>query len=393
VPPVLGSRPDLRNALANVVFNAVDALPLGGTITFRSRVEGDHVLLQVSDSGTGMPEEVRRRCLEPFFTTKPEHGTGLGLAIVRDTVRQHHGLLDLWSVAGEGTTVSIRLPAAPRAAEPAHEPVVAIGAIPPLRILVVDDEPLVRRLLADYLAIDGHAVETATNGRHALDRFRAGRYDLVVTDRAMPEMGGDELAAAIRRLSFDEPVIMLTGFGDLMLAADERPLGVDLVLSKPVTPAALRQAVARVAPAALREAEKPAWQRGPSSYVMVVDDDPWICDVLKTALEAAGYEVAVAVDGLQALEMVEERLPAVIVLDMMMPNMDGGTFADELRRRGLRERVPLIVVTAASQVRRRVEHIGAEVYLSKPFALPTLLDAVARLAGSDEPVASGAARR
>ena len=389
VPPILGSRCDVRDVLTNLVFNAVDAMPKGGTITIRTRADGDHVLLEVRDSGIGMPESVRERCLEPFFSTKGGQGTGLGLALVRETVRRHHGLLDLRSAPGEGTTVSIRFPATGwvGGSESESAPEEDVDGPPPLRILVVDDEPLVRRMLTEYLTLDGHSVETATNGRHALDKFRAGRYDLVIADRAMPEMNGDQLASAIRQLAFDEPFIMLTGFADLMQASAERPLGVDLVLGKPLTRAALRRAVAEVAPAELREAQKSAWERGPGKTVLIVDDDHWIRDLLQMALEAEGYEVAVAEDGLEALDRITALRPAVIVLDMMMPRMDGGRFAEELRRRGIRDRVPLLVITADAQGRYRAKNLGADAYLAKPFALPELLDEVARLATAPSQVA------
>ncbi|MGH7279140.1 MAG: response regulator, partial [Candidatus Rokuibacteriota bacterium] len=114
-----------------------------------------------------------------------------------------------------------------------------------LRVLVVEDEPMVRKAIIDLLAIDGHRVDSAVNGLEGLEKFRTHAFDLVVTDRAMPEMGGDQLAAAIRSLTPDKPVIMLTGFGDLMAARGERPAGVDVVVPKPVTASELQRAMAQ----------------------------------------------------------------------------------------------------------------------------------------------------
>ena len=116
----------------------------------------------------------------------------------------------------------------------------------PLHILLVDDDPLVRKSVVAQLNTQAHVVETASNGREGLDRFASGRFDLVVTDRAMPEMGGDQLAATIERSAPETPVIMLTGFGDLMSAKGEHPVGVDSVVSKPVTLDALTQAILKV---------------------------------------------------------------------------------------------------------------------------------------------------
>jgi signal transduction histidine kinase len=246
LPPVAGNAADLREALTNLVFNAVDAMPDGGTITITMRVDDEAVRLGVWDTGLGMTEEVRLRCLEPFFTTKGEHGTGLGLGLVYGIVQRHLGALEIESAPGAGTTVWIRLPIWNPDASVAKRPA-ALDPVRPLRVLVVEDEPLIRTALIEYLSLDGHTVETATNGRAGLAQFRAGTFDLVLTDRALPEMSGDHLAAAIKQLSPAMPVIMVTGFGDLMTQHGERPAGIDLVVSKPVTITALRNAIAQVA--------------------------------------------------------------------------------------------------------------------------------------------------
>ncbi|MEO6323145.1 MAG: ATP-binding protein [Thermoanaerobaculia bacterium] len=247
-PPVPGDESELRDILTNLIFNAVDAMPEGGTLEVSTHLEGQTVVLQVRDSGVGMTEEVRKSCLEPFFTTKGESGTGLGLAMVYGTLSRHDGTIDIRSVAGRGTTVIVHLPVytCDRGPNRNRLPVVEKPLPPILKVLVVEDLPDVRALLVQYLVGDGHQVELASNGRVALDLFKAGSFDLVITDRAMPEMNGDQLTSAIKGIAPKEPVIMLTGFGDFMSAAD-RPEGVDHVLSKPVTLEALREALARVA--------------------------------------------------------------------------------------------------------------------------------------------------
>lgn len=251
VPPIEGSPSELRDALVNLILNATDAMPAGGTITLRARrVTSDsgaeESLVEVADTGAGMSQEVRRRCLEPFFTTKGDQGTGLGLSIVHGTLRRHGGTLEIDTVVGQGTTMRLRLPVR-RAVPP--EPALPTPARPParrsLRILVVDDEPMMRQVVTRFLEIDEHGVELAGNGREALARLQSlAPFDLVITDRAMPEMGGDELAAMVKVLTPGTPVLMLTGFADLMAAADQRPEGVDLVIGKPTTLARLRVAIA-----------------------------------------------------------------------------------------------------------------------------------------------------
>ena len=112
VPVIMGDAARLRDAITNLIFNAVDAMPEGGTLTLRTRVKDKNVLLEVSDTGLGMTDEVRRSCFEPFFTTKSQHGTGLGLAMVFGIVQHHSGTIDIASKPGKGTTFTLRLPAA-----------------------------------------------------------------------------------------------------------------------------------------------------------------------------------------------------------------------------------------------------------------------------------------
>ncbi len=244
VPTIAGNEGELREALVNLIFNAVDAIHRRGLITVKTEVQGRWVVLTVSDDGIGMTEEVRARCLEPFFTTRGDQGTGLGLGSVYGTVQRHDGDVDIQSEPGRGTSVSISLPLE-RMQKPPQAPKPPAQAAEPLRILVVEDEPLVREVLGVYLNEDKHNITLATNGREGLEAFSRGDFDLVLTDRAMPEMNGDELAAEIKKLKPAQPVILLTGFGDLMSDEGEQPAGVDLVVSKPFTLNTLRGAIAR----------------------------------------------------------------------------------------------------------------------------------------------------
>jgi CheY-like chemotaxis protein len=191
-----------------------------------------------------MTEDVRRRCLEPFFSTKGERGTGLGLPMVYGIVKRHRGTLDVESTVGVGTTFIVQLPAdTTQTREVATRTAVPKG---PLHVLVVDDEPIARDVLTEYLTGDGHTAETAVNGRDGFEKFKAGRFAIVITDRAMPEVGGDQLAAMVKEASPNTPVVLLTGFGDLMNAAGEKPDGVDLVVKKPIRLATLREVLAKM---------------------------------------------------------------------------------------------------------------------------------------------------
>lgn len=244
VPFISGDPPELREALTNLIFNAVDAMPEGGAIRLRTRAAGGGTVLEVSDTGIGMSEEVRQRCLEPFFTTKGERGTGLGLAMVYGILQRHGASVAIESASGQGTKFIFEFPAAPTPDSASAAPL-AVMLDEPLSILVVDDQEVLRDIIGQYLQQDWHVVETAGSGAEALEKFRAGHFDVVITDQAMPQMNGDQLIAAIRELAPAQRILMLTGFG----APDDAsasPMGADLVVAKPVSKEALRLAVARL---------------------------------------------------------------------------------------------------------------------------------------------------
>jgi signal transduction histidine kinase len=247
-PTVSANEAQLRDMLINLIFNAVDAMPSGGSLSLNTWHEGGQVVLQVDDTGTGMTEEVRRRCLEPWFTTKGDQGTGLGLAMVYGIVQRHGGVIDIKSKLGKGTSFTIGLPALTATAAPQVEPE-AWSKLQPLRVLVVDDDPQVREVVVDYLAMDGHRVETAASGREGLEKFLGGQFELAVVDLAIPELNGAQLATIFKQLTPSMRIISLTGFGDML----DKAGGADLVLGKPVTLQDLRQAVARVVLAASPE--------------------------------------------------------------------------------------------------------------------------------------------
>jgi signal transduction histidine kinase len=247
VPPVLGNEPQLREAITNLMFNAVDAMPTGGRITIATSSNDGTVSIAVRDTGLGMTEHVKRHCLEPFFTTKGDRGgSGLGLGMVHGIARRHRGTFDIDSAVGIGTTMTLTFPAAEAAVATAHPISRPVSA--GLRVLVVDDMPTARELLRDLLVADGHHVTMSPNGVDALSCLGRWDYDLVLTDRSMPLMTGEKLAAAIKQSEKPLPVVMLTGVGQMMIESSERPFGVELVLPKPVTRETLRTALATLCP-------------------------------------------------------------------------------------------------------------------------------------------------
>jgi signal transduction histidine kinase/ActR/RegA family two-component response regulator len=251
LPTVLGIESEIREALTNLVLNAVDAMPEGGVITLRTRVIGSGVTIEVADTGTGMDEATRQRCLEPFFSTKGERGTGLGLAMVYGVVQRHDASIDIETAPGRGTTMRVGFPlrqpavTAPGAGAAASQPPA------PLRVLYVDDEPKLRELMKEILGSDGHTVEVADGGQAGLQAFSAARgagrpFDVVITDLGMPYVDGRAVARAVKGESPATPVILLTGWGT-WVGSEENPVPeIDVRLSKPPKIAELQAALACV---------------------------------------------------------------------------------------------------------------------------------------------------
>lgn len=243
--PILAAPAELREVLTNLIFNAVDAMPRGGQLLFRTSGCGDRVRLDISDTGIGMSEETREKCFEPFFTTKGQHGSGLGLAMSYGIIRRHGGSIEINSKVNQGTTFTIYLPAFDEVSEAVYLQPEA-QTMQSLHVLVVDDHPIIRDIVSAYLAEDRHIVATAGNAREALEKFQRDRFDLVITDHAMPETNGQELAASIKHIQPHEPIILLTGFADLVNQTNPQSSDIDLVLSKPARLDDLRKAIFEV---------------------------------------------------------------------------------------------------------------------------------------------------
>ncbi len=246
VPTLSGNESEVREVLTNLIFNAVDAMPKGGTITLKTSAKDGQAVLAVSDTGMGMTEEVRQRCLEPFFTTKGDRGTGLGLAMVYGIIRRHKGTIDIQSEPGKGTTFAIGFPIEGDRKREASHAVESQTSSRRLRILAVDDDPITLMVTVECILSEHHEVETGVNGSDGFEKYQAGKFDLVVTDQGMPEMNGLQLAAAIKQKNSATPVILLTGYGQALPAEGESATSVDLVVSKPITKSALREAIAKV---------------------------------------------------------------------------------------------------------------------------------------------------
>jgi signal transduction histidine kinase/ActR/RegA family two-component response regulator len=255
-PRCLGVESEIREALTNLIFNGVDAMPEGGQLVVRTQrragPDGQTLaVVQVRDHGVGMSPAVRERCLEPFFTTKGERGTGMGLAMVFGTMQRHGGQVEIESEEGAGTTVSLVFPPYIESQARADGPDGERDRPRRLRLLLVDDDPILLRSLQETLESDGHATTIANGGAEGIATFQNAvqegrRFDVVITDLGMPQVDGRKVAAAIKAMDATTPVVLLTGWGQRLVADGDVPPGVDRLVAKPPKLPALRRALAEV---------------------------------------------------------------------------------------------------------------------------------------------------
>ncbi|MCG3175715.1 MAG: Sensor histidine kinase RcsC [Candidatus Omnitrophica bacterium] len=265
LPRIAGNESSLREALTNLIFNAVDALPKGGKISFKAAKEEGYVTLEVRDTGVGMTEEVRRRCLEPFFSTKGRRGTGMGLSMVYGIVRRHAGSIDIKSEPGQGTTFALRFPVYVSDAAGGQTDASEGGAHEPaygrkLKILVIDDEDQARHVVQEILMTDGHAPDLASTPEAGLDKALKGDHDLVLLDWSMPNLTGDVVAERIRKKR-PVPIILLTGYGEEIRSRFKADSSVvDIIIGKPATLESIRRAIRVVMDAAATNEPPPSRQ-------------------------------------------------------------------------------------------------------------------------------------
>jgi len=226
----------LTEVLQNLLVNALEAMPAGGRVRIRVAADHQHVLFAVSDTGAGIPPEVRARIFDPFFTTKPAPASGLGLSICSRIMLNLRGTMAVETVPRQGSTFTVRLPR-PRETRAAAEtrPAVARPMPNPARILVIDDDPEVADTLALLLSGAGHMVETALNGAVGIERYRQRRFDCVVTDLVMPGLTGLTVGRAIKDQDPGAYVILLTAQAEQLDAGQTAAAGIDRLMTKPVS--------------------------------------------------------------------------------------------------------------------------------------------------------------
>jgi len=257
LPTIMGVESEIREALINLILNAADAMPAGGTLMLRTSISAEEDVdqrrarVEVIDTGLGMDEDTQRRCLEPFYTSKGERGTGLGLATVYGMAERHSAEIEIESAVGKGTTIRLSFAVAEDVVARPEVPATPYPVPTHQRILVVDDDPLVLHSLRDTLIADGHTVIAANGGQEGIDTFAAAiehneSFAVVITDLGMPYVDGRQVASAVKNLSPSTPLILFTGWGRRLVTNDDIPPHVDLVLSKPPKLRDLRDALAKL---------------------------------------------------------------------------------------------------------------------------------------------------
>jgi CheY-like chemotaxis protein len=255
VPSVSGDMAELRQVLTSIALNALDAMPEGGSLTFRTGRDGGRVFCQVADTGIGMTEQIRLHIFDPFFTTKREKGKGFGLSGAYSIVDRHGGEITVQSEPGKGATFTVWLPLAsepgeplpaaarsvPAAAAPIAQP--APKSAPGAKILVVDDSEEVREVLRELLSRHGYTIVTSPDGESGLVELESRTFDLAMVDLGLPGINGLEVAARLKSRWPATQVALMTGYGDRLGPEDAHAKGVDFVLAKPFSLDQLRSVV------------------------------------------------------------------------------------------------------------------------------------------------------
>jgi PAS domain S-box-containing protein len=229
---ITGSAAELREVVANIINNAVDAMPGGGTISIITFIEDNKVVIKIKDTGVGIPESIKERIFDPFFTTKGVHSTGLGMSVAYTIINRHKGSIAVDSTENEGTIFTIKLPVFDNTdSKEEIKPVKKVTE--KANILVIDDDDSVRELLFDILTGGGHDVQAASDGNDGLAKFKENEFDMVFTDLGMPGMSGWQVAEEIKKINNVTPIALITGWEVQVEKSELAKREVDLVVNKP----------------------------------------------------------------------------------------------------------------------------------------------------------------
>jgi signal transduction histidine kinase/CheY-like chemotaxis protein/putative methionine-R-sulfoxide reductase with GAF domain len=324
---VLGERARIAEVVGNLLSNAIKYSPAGGQVAVAAELQNGAARVSVTDSGLGIPADQQKQVFTKFFRVDSSDnreigGTGLGLALCREIVEAHSGQIGFESVEGQGSTFWFELPVGKRANGAGRR-----------RVLIVEDDPASAELISQQLATEGYEIETVATGEEALARAKDNPPGLVCLGIGLAgKLDGWQVLASLKaqRATADVPVVVCT-------AAEGREQAVSLgaadFLTKPVSARRLRETVKRLLPPGGRS-------------VLIVDDEEAVRRLVVETLSSEGLEVREAADGEEALAAVAERRPDAIVLDLVMPKLDGFGVLERLQQNPETRAVPVVVLTA-----------------------------------------------
>jgi signal transduction histidine kinase/CheY-like chemotaxis protein/HPt (histidine-containing phosphotransfer) domain-containing protein len=398
---LLGDPLRLGQILTNLCSNAVKFTESGEIIVStcrQGRAEGERVTLRfcVLDTGIGMTPNQIEGLFLPFSqvdtsSSRKFGGTGLGLAISRHLVQMMGG--ELWATSEPGKGSAFTFTAVFGLGRPPQpEPVTRVAALSGLRVLIVDDSFMARRILTLLVERLGYVAEAVTSAAEGLEALKKAPFDLVLLDWRMPEVEGFEAARRIRRspgLASAPRIILVTSYGDEEVARRVEQEGLAGHLSKPITLShlfdavrnAFGQGVAPEEPAGLPNGTIPESRaRLKGSRVLLVEDNVFNQEVATELLTLVGVEVTVAPDGKEALEMVRSATFDAVLMDLQMPVMDGYEATRQLRADPTLASLPILAMTAHAMVqeRERCQALGMNDYITKPIDSETLYATLAR---------------
>jgi CheY-like chemotaxis protein/two-component sensor histidine kinase len=344
VPPGMAVRADrirLKQVLYNLLSNAIKFTPAAGAVRLEVTVDSGMASISVVDTGVGIAPEHLHEIFDEFrqvgeTTRGVKEGTGLGLAITKRLVEQHGGVIRVESRVGSGSRFTFTLPLAPAAAEPQEQTVPARESVRtrPL-VLVVDDDPAAVDLVTSYLHSAGYDTVTASGGKEALEKADSFNPDAITLDILMPNGGGWEALYALKNNAATAavPVVIVSILDQAKLGFS---LGANEYLVKPVQREQLLQAIQKHVRAA----------GGNSRTCLVVDDDPHTLQLVSEILRHAKCDPVIAQNGREAMEVLHNNNVDAVILDLMMPEMDGFEVLDAMKRDDALRSVPVFVISA-----------------------------------------------
>jgi|GEM_PF-3025158 PAS domain S-box-containing protein len=234
IPETYGSAAEIRETLNNIILNSIDAMPLGGDLTAGTTVENETIIIEISDTGIGMSDDIKSNIFKPFYTTKEKGGIGLGLYVSKEMIQKAGGDIVVESEPEHGASFKIFLPVIRENAAPKKMigDKTSGGSIK--NIIVIDDEENICEIFSDFLTMDGHTVTTIRDGKDALDVFDPNIHDIVITDLNMPTISGLDIVAHIKKKSPKTTVVLITGSPASMERIKKNNSLVNYVLPKPI---------------------------------------------------------------------------------------------------------------------------------------------------------------